>query len=89
MLKESQPTWTTLSLSAVFIVAEVVALNTLNWLSIAAVAIVVPLTVHRVVLLSLIQRKGSSVVERIRRVGFVQTGNLIAATIILVLVSKL
>jgi len=89
MLKESPPTWTTFSLSAVFIVAEVVTLNAVNWLSIAAVTIIVPLTVHRVVVPSLIQRKGSSRVERIRRVGFVQTGNLTAATIILALVSKL
>jgi hypothetical protein len=88
MLKESPPTWTNFSLSAVFIVAEVVTLNALNWLSIIALAIVVPLTVHRVAVLWLIQRRGSSAVERIRSVGFVQTGNLIAATIILALVSK-
>jgi len=89
MLKESPPTWTSFSLSAVFIVAEVIALNAINRLSILALAIVVPLTVHRVIALSLIQRKASSTVERIRSVGFVQTGNLIAATIILALVSKL
>jgi hypothetical protein len=89
ILKESPPTWTAFSLSAVFIVAEVVTLNAVNWLSIAAVTIIVPLTLHRVVVPSLIQRKGSSRVECIRRVGFTQAGNLIAATIILALVSKL
>jgi hypothetical protein len=88
MLKESPPTWTNFSLSAVFIVAEVVTLNALNWLSIIALAIVVPLTVHRVAVLWMIKRRGYSAVERIRSVGFVQTGNLIAATIILALVSK-
>jgi len=89
ILKELRPTWTAFSLSAGVIVAEVVTLNAINWLSIAAVTIVVPLAVHRMVVLSLIQRKGSSMVERIRRVGFTQAGNLIAATIILALVSKL
>jgi hypothetical protein len=63
--------------------------SVLIWRSILALAIVVPLTVHRVVVLSVIKRKASSTVERIRSVGFVQTGNLIAATIILALVSKL
>ena len=74
ILKESPPTWTVFSLSAVFIVAEVVTLNALNWLPIAAVTIIVPLTLHRVVVPSLIQRKGSSKVERIREVGFTQPG---------------
>lgn len=89
VLKEAPPTWTSFSLSAVIIVVEVVALSAANWLSIAAIAIVVPLSVNRVVVLSLNQRRGSSRVERIRRVGFAQAGNLIAATIILGLVSRL
>lgn len=89
VLKEAPPTWTSFNLSAVFIVSEVVTLSVVNWLSIATVAIIVPLTVHRVVVLSLIQRKGSSRIERIRGVGFAQAANLIAATIILALVSKL
>jgi hypothetical protein len=89
MLNESPPTWITLALSAVFIGAEVVILNALSWLSILAVTIILPLTFHRVVVLSLVQRKASSTMERIRRVGFVQAGNLIVATIILALVAKL
>jgi len=89
VLKEASPTWTSFNLSAVFIVSEVITLNAVNWLSIAAVAVIVPLTVHRVVVLSLTQRRGSSRIERIRGVGFAQAGNLIAATIILALVSKL
>ena len=89
VLKEASPTWTSFNLSAVFIVVEVVTLNALNWLPITILTIIVPLTVHRVVVLSLIQRKGSSKIERIRRVGFAQAGNLITATIILALVSKL
>ena len=89
VLKEVSPTWTSFNLSAVLIVSEVVILNAVNWLSIATVTIMVPLTVHRVVALSLIQRKRSSKIERIRGVGFAQAGNLIAATIILALVSKL
>jgi len=89
VLKEASPTWTSFNLSAVFIVAEVVTSNVVNCLSIATVAIIVPLIVHRVVVLRLIKRRGSSRIERIRGVGFAQTGNLLAATIILALVSKL
>jgi len=89
VLSEASPTWTSFNLSGVLIVSEVVTLNVVNWLTIAAVAIIVPLTVNRVVVLSLIQRKGSSRIERIRGVGFAQAGNLLAATIILALVSKL
>ena len=89
VLKETSPTWTSFNLSAVFIVSEVFTLNAVNCLSIATVAIIAPLTVHRVFVLSLIQRKGSLRIERIRGVGFAQAGNLIAATIILALVSKL
>jgi hypothetical protein len=70
-------------------VAEVVALNAVSWVSMLAVAIIAPLIVHRVILLWLIQRKASSTVQRIRGVGFVQSGNLIVATIIIALVSKL
>jgi len=89
VLKEAPPTWISFSLSAVIIVVEVVTLNTINWLSIAALAIVVPLIVHRLVVQSLIQRRESSRVERIRGVGFAQAGNLIAAAILLALVSRL
>ncbi len=89
VLKETPPTWTTFSLSAAFIVAVVVILNAVKLFSIAAVAIVVPLTVHRTVVLPLIRRTASSKVRRIRAVGFSQAGNLITATIILALVSKL
>jgi hypothetical protein len=89
VLKETPPGWTSFSLSAVFIVAVCVILNAVNWFSIAAVAIVVPLTVHRVVVLPFIHRKASSKVERIRQVGFSQAGNLITASIILALVSRL
>ena len=89
VLKEAPPTWTSFVLSTIFIVAVVVTLSALNWLSIAAVAVLVPLTVHRAVVLLLIQRRGSSRVERIRGVGFAQAGNLIAAAIILAVVSRL
>jgi hypothetical protein len=89
VLKEAPLKWTSFCLSAVFVVAVCVVLSAVNWLSIAAVAIVVPLTVHRVVVMPIVHRKASSRVERIRRVGFSQTGNLITASIILALVSKL
>jgi hypothetical protein len=89
MLKETPPTWVSFSLSVAFIVAVVVILNDLVPLSIAAMAIIVPMTVHRVVVLPLILRKASSKAERIREVGFTQAGNLITAAIILALVSKL
>ena len=89
VLKQTLPTWTSFNISAVFIVSEAIIMNAVNWLSIAIVTITVPLAFHRVVVLSLIQRKGSSKIERIRTVGFTQAGNLIAATIILALVSKL
>jgi len=87
MLKEAPPTWTSFSLSAILIIVEVVALNSIRWLSIAALGVVVPLIVHRVVVLLLIRRKCSPRVERIRGVGFAQAGNLIAAAIILALIS--
>jgi len=89
VLKEVPPTRTSFILSAVIIVVEVATLNVFNWLSIAAVAIVVPLIVNRVFVLLPIQRRGSSRAERIREVGFAQTGNLIAAVLILALVSRL
>ncbi len=89
VLKETPPTWTTFSVSATFIVVAIVILNVINWLSIAAVVIVLPLTVHRFAILPLIRRKTSSKIERIREVGFTQAGNLIATAIILALVSKL
>ena len=81
--------WIDFSFSAVLLVVESVILNMINRLSIAAMTVVVPLTFHRVVVQSLIQRKSSSRIERIRVVGFAQAGNLIAATVILVLVSRL
>lgn len=89
VLKQAPLAWTSFNLSAVFIVSELIILNAVNWLSIATVAIILPLTIQRVLVLSLIQRKGSSRIERIRGVGIAQAGNLIAATIILALVSKL
>jgi hypothetical protein len=89
VVKEAPPTWTSFGLSAVLIVAVIVALNTLNWLPLAALAILVPLTVHRLAVLLLIRRKGSSRLERIRGVGFTQGGNLIAAAIILSMISRL
>ena len=89
VLKEAPLTWASFSLSAVIIVVEVAALNAIAWLSTAALIIVVPLAAHRVVVLELIQRRGFSRVERIRGVGFAQAGNLIAAAILLALVSRL
>jgi hypothetical protein len=89
VLKETPPRWTRFSLSGIFILAVVVVLNAVNWLSIAAVAVLAPLTVHRVVVVPLIRRKASSRVARIREVGFSQAVNLITATIILALVSRL
>jgi hypothetical protein len=89
VLNEAPLTWISFTLSAVISLVEVVTLNAVGWLSIAAVAIVAPLTVHRVVVQSLIQRSGSSRVERIRGVGFAQVGNLRAAATVLVLVSRL
>jgi hypothetical protein len=47
------------------------------------------LSIHRVIVLRLTQQRGSSKLERIRGVGFTQAGNLIAATIILDLASRL
>ena len=89
VLKETAPTWTSFVLSTIFIVIMVVTMSTLDWLSLAALAILVPFAVHRAVVLLLIQRGGSSRVERIRRVGFLQAGNLMAAAIILAVVSRL
>jgi hypothetical protein len=89
VLKETPPKWASFSLATVFTLAVVLALNAVSWLSIAAVAVIVPLTVHRVVVPQLIRRKVSLKVERIREVGFTQAGNLITATIILAFVSKL
>ena len=89
VLKEAPLTWTSFSLSATMILAQVVTLSAAHWLSITAIAVVVPLSIHRVIVLLLTQRKGYSKIERIRGVGFTQAGNLIAATIILDLVSRL
>ena len=89
VLKETPLRWTSFILSAVFIAAVVLVVNAASRLSIAAVAIVLPLTVHRVVAVPLIYRKASSRIERIREVGFSQAGNLMIASIILALVSKL
>ena len=89
VLNETPPTWTIFSLSAAFIVAVVAILNVVNWSSFAAVAILVPLTVHRVIVVPLIRRTAPSKLQRIREVGFSQAGNLITATIILSIVSKI
>jgi len=89
VLKEVPLTWTNFSRSAAIILAQVVTLSAAHWLSITAIAVVVPLSINRVIVLLLIQRRGLSKVERIRGVGFTQAGNLIAATIILDLVSRL
>jgi hypothetical protein len=89
VLKETPLRWTSFSFSAIFILAVVVVMNAVNWLSIAAVALLAPLAVHRVVVLPLIRRKASSRVDRIREVGFSQAGNLITASIVLALVSRL
>lgn len=89
VLKEVPLTWTSFSLSTAIILALVVTLSAAHWLSITAVAVVVPLLIHRVIVLLLTQRKGFSKIERIRGVGFAQAGNLIAATIILDLILRL
>jgi hypothetical protein len=89
VLKETRPTWTIFSLSAVLITLEIAILKAaLAWLSIATLAVLVPLILHRVVVLSLFHRKGSSKVELIRGVGFAQAGNLMAVAIILAVVSR-
>jgi hypothetical protein len=89
VLNEAPPTWTSFNISAVIILFEVVTLNAVNWLSIATIAIIIPLTAYRILVRALIQRKGSSRIEQIRAVGFAQAGNLTATTIILALVPKL
>jgi len=89
VLKEAPLTWTSFILTAAIILAEVVVLSAGHWLSITAIAVLVPLSIHRVIVLLLAQRKDFSKIERIRGVGFSQAGNLIAATIILDLVSRL
>jgi hypothetical protein len=88
VLKERPQGWTGFSVSFVFTIAVVAILNAVNWLSIAALATLVPLTVHRVVVVPLIERKASSRVERIREVGFSQAGSLISAALILAFLWK-
>jgi hypothetical protein len=83
VLRDAPPAWTGFYLSTAFILALIVTLNALTWISLDALAITVPLTVHRAVALLLIQRRSSSRIDRIRGIGFAQAGNLIAATIIL------
>jgi hypothetical protein len=89
VLKETPPRWTIFSLPMVLIVALVLILNAVTRLSIVALAIALPLTVHRILILPLIHRKASSKIERIRMVGFSQAGNLLTASLILALVSRL
>jgi hypothetical protein len=88
VLKERPPTWTSLGVSAVIIGAEVVALNALKWLSIAALTIDLPLIIHRLMVQSTIGN-ASSKLQRIRRVGFAQAGNLVTVVIILALSLRL
>jgi hypothetical protein len=89
VLKDVPLTWTSFSLSAAIILAQVVALSAAHWLSITAIAVVVPMLIHRIIVLLLAQRTDFPKLKRIRGVGFTQAGNLIAATIILDLVSRL
>ena len=89
VLKEASLKWTRFSLCAAIILTEVGILSAAHWLSITAITVVVPLSIHRVIVLRLTQQRGSSKLERIRGVGFTQAGNLIAATIILDLASRL
>jgi len=89
VLTDAPLSWISFLLSAAVILAEVITLSAAQWLSITAIAVVLPLLIHRVIILSVTQRKGFSKIERVRGVGFTQAGNLIAATIILALVSRL
>ena len=89
VLKDTPPKWTIFSLTSVFLLAVVLALNAVGMLSIVAATVIAPLAVHRVVIPRLTGRKLSSKVGRIRKVGFTQAGNLITATIILATVSRL
>ena len=83
VLKEAPLTWASFSLSLVLVLVEAIALNVVNQLSFAALAIVAPLIIHRIIVPSLVERKGASKSERIRAVGFTQAGNLVAAALIL------
>jgi len=89
VLRGTPAAWTAFIISAVLLVVEAVLLNMIAWLSIAAVAVVVPLIAHRIVVPRLAQREGLSRMSRIRIVGFAQAGSLLAATVILILVSRL
>ena len=83
VLKDAPLPWASFSLSLILVLVEVVALNAVHQLSFAALAIFVPLIIHRIIVVSLVERKGASKLERIRAVGFTQAGNLVAAALIL------
>ena len=56
VLKEAPLAWTSFGLSAAIVLAEVAILSAAHWLSITAIAVVVPLSIHRVIVLLLTQR---------------------------------
>jgi len=83
VLKDSPLRWASFILSVALVTAEIVSLSAFDWLSLTAFAVVIPLMVHRIIVLLLMKRKDSSKIERIRAVGFTQAGNLVAAALIL------
>ncbi len=89
ILKEAAPAWRWLLFSAALLVAESAALAELGWLSLASLAVLAPLFVHCLAVRVHPASEPVPRARRIRAVGFAESANLIAAAVILALVSRL
>ncbi len=89
VLKDETPGWRLLLVSAALLAAECAVLAALGWLSLDSAGVLAPLFVHRVAVRSRSPSKPVPKVARIRRVGFAESANLIAAAVILALVARL
>lgn len=83
LLRGARPGWGRLVASAVLVGAAELVLSAAAWLPVPCIAILVPLLVHRFTAGSPTALAHLSKAERIRRVGFAQAANLLAAASIL------
>jgi len=76
-------------LVAAVVAAEAVAVHWLGWLDIASVAILVPLVVYWRGIVRLSRSEETPRTRVVRRVGFAQSGNVVAVAVILAVVLRL
>ena len=89
VLKDAPPNARLLAASAVLLAAESAVFAVLGWLSLASVAVLVPLLAHRLAGRTRLSPESAPKARRIRTLGFAESANLLAAAAILALASRL